>query len=303
MFEKALSKAVRLIILVITILFAIASMVSCYGDNDLDYFFAGYDIKIDPTVAILEQHSETITINGVTYDLGKLMYDAHRFSFECGFVCGDNLYVVKDYKFFAEGRDSVATHQIYEHNLLTGETQIFDWAEIVWNTSLPEFCIPFYYFRDRNVVVNDGINATKFNIDTYVVETVPASEYPKKTFIERGPDDRHITIKTEGIERELSVDYMAERHEMVKELTKLDRVKNAWTTIHPLDYFFKGWDSQLEEKIYLRCVVRDKTMDPITLVFTYDIETDEFEYVYNYFGEHHAISVYPVFEPLDSNNQ
>ena len=303
MFRKTLDKVVRLIILVITILFTMASMVSCYGDNDLDYFFEKYDIKIDPSVAILKQYYGKIMINGVTYDLRKLMYDARCYSFECGFVCGDNLCVVKGSLHFAEGRDPIKMYQIYEHNLLTGETQIFDWTEIVWNTSLPEFRTPIFFFQDRNMIINDGINATTFNIDTYVIETVPASEYPEKTFIESGPDDRHITIKTEGIERELSVDYMAERHEMVRKMTKLNSIKKSWEAAPTANNFFEGYECKVDGKIYLRCVVWDKTMDPITLVFIYDIETDEFEYVYNYFGEHHAISVYPVFEPLDSNNQ
>lgn len=297
-------RIVRYFLLVITILFAMSSMVSCYGENDLEDFFAEYDIAIDPSVAIFGNFKETITINGVVYDLDTLTYDARSRYFECGFVCGDNLYLAKQNWFVAEEREhSLAMFQIYEYNLLTGETRIFDWAEVVWDSSLPEFHSPIFYFQDRNMVVNDGINATKFNIDTYVIETVPASEYPKKIFVEY-TDDKHITIITETLEKEISVDYMAERHELVKELTKLDSFMNAWERKHPVDYFFQEVYTNFspDGKIYLKCLVYDKTMDPITLVFTYDIETDEFEYVYNNFIDCHGITVYPVFEPVNNDN-
>jgi hypothetical protein len=147
-----------------------------------------------------------------------------------------------------------------------------------------------YYF-DRNIAYYNGIDMTVYNLDTSEVRYLPVDDptLPEQKYkIDRlKKDDGEIDysglkISSKTEERIITLQYMAERNEYAKELYNLETESFLGEKIDPLKKFFYKY-TIVDNRIYLICRILEKDGESNAVVFRYDFEEDNFEYIYRRF--------------------
>ena len=301
----------RCLLLTLTLSIVLSSVVSCFTfENDMEDFFAQYETFADSSIAIWHNGHYTLYYDGVEYEdipvriIEGGAYQLHR---TWAIVCDGILYAILNSDTRPiEGCGYIREYEICKYDLATGTTEMFDFANSSPDGS-PGFIVPWGYYRDRYLVMSDGINANKFNIDTYEVETVPVDEFPDNPqwCYPRQNDDGNLVITADNKQIEISIDFLAQRNELAKALSELDDFYLGFLRIDPLKVFFKNEMSNIYHngKYYFICNVFDKTDDSISVVFSYDVDKDELRYLCNVFAvEYYETDIIPVIEPLNNDN-
>ena len=270
--------------------------------NSLDGFFAEWERRFDPNVAIVNQHSGTICIDGKVLALDMIIDEYYgQSNSSIGTILaivGDKIYGILEYYYYNIRIYSVDIHTeqmevLYQENVAPKNEELYRDG---WGAFHVE-----QYYSCRNIVACDGAVIITYDIDTGEVEHKPPEEftYPvaQYTIEDKGEGlnfdfDRVVIINGEE-KRTITVEYMAERHEYVRRLLELGELKGFFGTIDPLESFFYT-PAVVGDKIYLICKVLEKDGGANGLVFSYDFKTDSFDFLYHqFFGDEVHLSVIP----------
>ena len=260
---------------------------SCLLRNSMEDFFADWEPKSDPSIAIVSDRQDWIAFDdkeitfpqiysyrGVLCFLNGKLYGVHS-----GYTCDDEEYhrLVEVYVYDTEA-DEVELLHSDKYSPIDGV-----------GSDASYFFDAFFY--NRNIVLHDNEKTVSINIDTRAVEYLEAdafSNFRQLYDVKRIADTsdeayyKQLTIVKGDEERVITVDYMANRNEYVDKLRQLEEHTTLFDTIDPLEKFFQD-SFVINEKIYLVCNVFDREGERNTLIFCYDYENDSFEYLYHRF--------------------
>ncbi len=265
--------------------------------NSLDGFFAEWERRSDPNVAIVNQDSGTICIDGKVLALDMIIDEYYgQSNSNIGTILaivGDKIYGILEY---------ISSDDNYYYNIRIYSVDIHtEQMEVLYQENVAPKNEELYrdgwgayhveqYYSCRNIVACDGAVIITYDIDTGKVEHKPPEEftYPvaKYTIEDRGGvfnfDFDKIVIINGEEKRTITVEYMAERHEYVRRLLELGELKGFFGTVDPTETFFYD-ECVIDSKVYLTCNVLEKDGGSNGLVFSYDYEGDFFEFLYHEF--------------------
>ena len=163
----------------------------------------------------------------------------------------------------------------------------------------PDVC-----YRNRTVVIYDGVTRVHINIDTGRAEKVPVDfEYPAEEYIVKrnyyGRYDKmdysKLIIIHNGEERILTIDYMVERHEYIKAVDDIYKSNRSKYKKMFDDFYTENESLVIGDKIYFVCSFREADGEANGMIFSYNYVTDEFAYLYHHFcsgnARHYAVPV------------
>ena len=165
-------------------------------------------------------------------------------------------------------------------------------------------------YYDKQIAFYDGISSYVFDIPTLSVKEInPSSFYShasNKYQIERVPIGFEVnnewsekfTVVSGDDKRDITVDYMAKRHEYVKQLVECRHYDGFPESRDLMENFFQG-TYVFGDEIYLECMFFDYDGERNTLFFSYDYETDTFKFLNHFFSSGYP-SVYLI--PIETAN-
>ena len=280
--------------------------ISGIGKNSLAEVFDIWKKESDPDIAIFDALENSVIINGNKIYLDEALKDHYENTWGKLILC------IRDNKIYGIHTKNYTktkyTAEIYSIDIKTNEVDIVYTAEFgPGESGGPRKYLTYesVYYLDGEIVMCDGYRMMSYRIDTGKAEeldpddfSLPQKEYSVERLYEESEykklNYKTIKIVCETEEREITLDYMAQRHPYVKELVDMGMLKNPFEEKDPLEIFF-GSSYVINEKIYLVCTVLDNGGESNGLVFSYDYKKDQFSYIYQVFSiEHPDIVIIPV---------
>jgi len=282
-------KKIFLIMLIILLIF---STTACgLGVNSLESFFSSIRLESDLSVAIIDETTDTVILNGVTYDVRVMLGKYYNNPADDMFFLELNgtLYGMHEYDFTNE-----MYHEridIYALQIETGTLNVLYSSEVCPRGKTEMARVDAYY-SDRNIFIYDGTCTRVFNVDTQKVSEFENQQIacpPAKYSVERIKDKsgqtdlRQIKVSDGNSKTTITVDYMAQRHRCVEDLLALENSEKTSSGVQMLSSFF--YDAfVVGDKIYLVCRVLDEDGESNTLIFSYNYYSDTFVLIYHGFS-------------------
>lgn len=277
----------------VSMLLCSCGLIRGIGKNGLADVFDTWEEDNDANIAIFDRRKDIIRVDGkvisLSHVLGKNYENTHQEIIVC--VRHNRIYGIHVYN--AKQREYTA--DIYSIDITTNEFEIlytrkFDLDESVGTIKYLSY--ETVYYSNNAIVIYDGYHVISYRIDTNEVKELNQEDFspPKKEyFVERIYDEtgninfKEIKVKNEAEERIVSVNYMSQRHQYVKELLEIGIIKNPIEEIDPLKYFFFD-NFVINDNIYLICRVLDNDGESNALIFSYDFEKDTIKFIYHDFS-------------------
>ena len=140
-------------------------------------------------------------------------------------------------------------------------------------------------YYDKQIAFYDGISSYVFDIPTLSVKEInPSSFYSHASNeyqIERWSEK--FTVVSGDDKRDITVDYMAKRHEYVKQLVECRYYEGFLESRDLMEYFFRSI-YVFGNEIYVECMFFDYDGEKNTMFFSYDYETDTFKFLNHFFS-------------------
>ena len=272
-------------------LLLVLNCTSCIFFNDLEDFFEEWIPENDSSIAIVRPHGDCINCEGQAIKADFL--DLQVIGDRLVYMEGNTVYGVKD-EINSKDEDQIyrLTVQLYSVDLKSQKEEVLYSGKYCPRKG-KAINIKSYYF-ERNIIICDETVTTVYNLDTGAVQNLSAAElssvYKPKYTVERifineskyDFDYRKIKIKGDSEERIITPEYMGERNEYARKLLELDVDNLPFSTEYPLDCFFNSF-YVICDKIYIVCRVLDIDGESNAVIFSYDYEKDEFEFIYHEF--------------------
>ena len=291
-----MKKSILCIILILTTLFT----TGCFGinQNSLEHVFADWVAEEDSSVAmhapdVYGEH--VVLIDDQFVDIGEVLVNNNIAYPHFLLLDGDLLYFYNERFLSEKSQEEFETSclymgEIYTYNINTNEIdKVF--SGYYNDENLKDDYSPVVSYCDRNIYLTDGINVTVINIDSCITEqneyaafTIPnANKYSVKVD-ENGwlKDRKKLEITAENFERTITFDYMAQRHEYIKEIEGLESTTMLFGKNDRFEEFFAGFDV-INDIVYIKCTVFDNDGESNYLLFSYDPVTDEFKFLHHMF--------------------
>lgn len=292
---------IKRILSITVVLSVVVSLVSCIMINDSKEIFENWvpEDKINACYVNFENNNEIwfdnkevnfdeddvdLSIDEAIVKVGDLVYCV---SFSDPVEQDDDLYgVYENYiLFLALNVKTLDKTVLYTHyiNPVRSDVPYKKIREL--ETVYSNYQIAFY----------DGISSYVFNISDSTVEKIETSSFYSYSSsgyeIERTPwefdanDERfkEITVISPNDKRVITIDYMAQRHEYVKQLVDVRHYEGFPESRDLMENFFQG-TYVFGDEIYLECMFFDYDGERNTLFFSYDYETDTFKFIRHFFS-------------------
>ena len=287
------SAVISTLVLVPLLILGIAFFKLAFPSNSMEELFDSWEMQSDSDIIFIDSRENTVVLDGKTESINSLV-DEH---FTSG--CPEYLLIEIDGRIY--GVNESVGDDIYYSTL---EIVVIDVnaqnAEVLYSgkyspratTDLNGSDYPEkVFYSDGKIVIADGTVVTVYDLETSTVENIPIADAPifnesltvSRMYNEDGSlDFKSITVSGKDSERIIDIDYMAQRHPYVDELSKLDHHKTVFEKIDPLKVFFHDY-FVINDKVYFVCNILDRDGDSNAAVFSYDYKNDSFEYVYHSF--------------------
>ena len=291
---------IKRILSITVVLSVVVSLVSCIMTNDSKEIFENWvpEDKINACYVNFENNNEIwfdnkavnfdeddvdLSIDKAIVKVGDLVYCV---SFSNSVEQDDDLYGVyeKCILFLALNVKTLDKTVLYTHyiNPIRSDVPYKKIRELE----------TVYY--DKQIAFYDGISSYVFDIPTLSVKEInPLSFYShasNKYQIERWSEK--FTVVSGDDKRDITVDYMAKRHEYVKQLVECRYYEGFLESRDLMKYFFRSI-YVFGNEIYVECMFFDYDGEQNTLFFSYDYATDTFKFLNHFFSSGYP-SVYLI---------
>lgn len=281
------------------------SFTSCMMINDSKEIFADWQSEDQPNICYVDFNGNNTVLFGdnsvelVTADDMDFLSN-HRALVKIG----DLVYCISRY---IKVKEDDSLFGVYKHNfnivcidLVTLEKSILYThyanplnSNVPYKSSLSGEAKVIY--GNRKITFFDGIGAYVFDIATSQVEKIELSEFysysaaqfeidmrswlidefnrPYQTFAITSPNDKRV----------ITIDYMAQRHEYVKQLVDVRHYEGFPESRDLMENFFQSI-YVFGDEIYLECMFFDYDGEQNTIFFSYDYATDTFTFLNHFFS-------------------
>lgn len=275
-------KKILSFILVLCVLFTLSSC----EKNGLEDFFADWEARYDPNVAIVcvNDYVNEVLYCGRTVSLDGFFSRRQQVTWLT--VDNDTLYCACS--FYDRNDEYKYRVDVYAIDLIESTYEILPIGRY-YPTGNTESIDPQCYYFNRNVYVYDGVSVTVFNIDSQAVERSESSHFSFASIagytieVPAGYDygyRSYIKIISDSFEREFAYEYLAQRNEYAARLGTIDNKWDIFNIVDPLEHFFyKAY--LIGDTVYLVCVVEDADQEANCIVFSYNCASDTFEFLYH----------------------
>ena len=294
--SESMKKIVSSILVISIFSCVLLSFASCIIVNDMEDYFDAWVPQPDSNVAIVDARDGTLLVENRVIDFYEklegtispkpiksvkfFLLDKNRL-YGLSYDLNNQEYeeVITVYCFDLETGNAEI---IYNEKIIPRELNVLSHGVTYQSTHFTEF-----YYSSRTLTICNALNTTLVNIDTLEVEVLSepdASALPKYKIEPLRDENSKLQgyiISDSDIETVINLEYMAQHHPYIESLVNLGDHENLIFPDQSPTESFWGGALVVNDKIYLLCRVLDKDGESNSVIFSYDVVSDEFEFIHH----------------------